>query len=180
MTSEEHADMKYVEHSGKSIEAGRKDIEDIEQKMRVLGNQPLMKDQPNTATAERLDEGRTVSQLQSWVGSLKRGIMSAMEFAAEWRKVESPEEFDIEIYSDFEAVVLGGTDKDHILKARQSREITRERYLREAKRRGIYSQDMEPADEAKLVAEEDTDNLKSFMPEEEGLEIDEDLEIDEE
>ncbi len=178
LTSEPDADMKYIEHSGKSIEAGRKDLEDIEQKMRVLGNQPLMKDMPNTATAERLDEGRTVSQLQSWVGSLKRGIMAALELAGEWRKVDLPETTEVDIYSDFEAVILGGGDKDHILKARQSGDITRERYLREAQRRGIYSQDMDPVEEAKLADAEDTNDLKNLLPEEE--EIDEELELEDE
>jgi len=180
LTSEPDADMKYIEHSGKSIEAGQKDIEDIEQKMRVLGNQPLMKDMPNTATAERLDEGRTVSQLQSWVGALQRGIRRALELAGEWRKIELPEETEIEIYSDFEAVVLGGGDKDHILKARQSGDITRERYLREAQRRGIYSQDMDPEEEAKLASAEDANNLKEFLPVEEEEEFEEEIEEGEE
>ena len=179
LVTDKDADMKYVEHSGKSIEAGQKDIEDIEQKMRVLGNQPLMKNLPNTATAEKIDEDRTVSQLQSWVRALVRGIRQALELACEWRKIDPPEDMGIEIYSDFEAVVLGGADKGHILKARQSGEITRERYLREAQRRGVYSEDMDPEEEAAAAGAEETNDLESLLPEEKEIE-DEELEEEDE
>ncbi len=33
---------------------------------------------------------------------------------SEWRNVKPLETMAVEIYSDFEAVVLGGTDKEHI------------------------------------------------------------------
>ena len=167
LTTNETADMKYVEHSGKSIEAGQKDVEDIETKMRILGNQPLIKDLPDTATAERIDETRTVSQLQSWVRSLENGILQALKFACEWRKIDPPKTMGVEIYSDFEALVLGNTDKDHILKARELGEITRTRYLKEAQRRGIYSQDMKPEEEAKEIDEQSTNELKNLLSDEE-------------
>ena len=173
LTDKENADMKYVEHSGKSMEAGQKDIEDIEQKMRVLGNQPLMKDLPNTATAERLDEGRTVSQLQAWIRALERGIMQVLKLACEWRKVTPPDDMKVEIYSDFEAVVLGGSDKKLLLDMRQGTggpQITRERFLREQKRRGVFSQDMDPEEESKAVESEEVDNLKNSL---EGLDEEE-------
>lgn len=171
----EHADLKYVEHSGKSIAAGQTDIEDIEHKMRVLGNQPLIKNIPNTATAERIDEDRTVSQLQSWVRSLEQGIKQALEYACEWRKVTPPEAMAVEIYSDFEAVVLGGGDKELLLKMRSADEITSERFLKEEQRRGVFSQDMDPEEEAKQIATESADELKNLISEE-NLKSDEDLE----
>lgn len=176
LTAEEHGDMKYVEHSGKSIETGQKDIEDIEQKMRVLGNQPLMKDLPNTATAERLDEGRTVSLLQSWVKSLERGIGHALQMACEWRNITPKETMAVQIYSDFEAVVLGGSDKELLLKMKQDGCITTVRLLKEEQRRGVFSEDMDPEEEAQAALEEDNDNLKDLMPDDE---IDEET-IDEE
>lgn len=163
------ADMKYVEHTGKSIEAGQKDIEDIEHKMRVLGSQPLMKTIRDTATAERIDESRTISQLQAWIGALERGIMQALEYACEWRQIPVPETMNIEIYNDFEAMVLGSGDKDHILKARQAGEITRERYLKEAQRRGIYSVDMDAEEEAKAADAESINDLENLLPEEKEL-----------
>ncbi len=163
-TGSEAADLKYVEHNGKAIEAGQKDIEDIEQKMRVLGNQPMMKEMPDTATATRADESRTISQLQSWVKSTEKGLRQALEIACEWRKIEPPETMAVEIYSDFEAVVLGSGDKELLIKMEQNGNITTERLLKEQKRRGVFSPDMEPEEEAKAAQQESNDELKSFLP----------------
>jgi len=166
----QHADLKYVEHSGKSIESGQKDIIDIECKMRILGDQPLIKDIPDTATAEAIGENRTVSQLQSWIHALERGMIQALKFVCKWRDITPLETMAIGIYSDFEALVAGSGDKEHILKARQSGEISRERYLKEAKRRGVYSQDMDPEVEAEAAGKEDNDELKNLLPDEELIE----------
>jgi hypothetical protein len=176
----EHADLKYVEHTGKAIESGRKDIEDIETKMRVLGNQPLIKETPNTATAEKLDENRTVSQLQSWVRSLETGINQALKTACEWRKVTPSADMNVEIYSDFEANILGGTDKELLLKMREAGEITGERHLREQQRRAVLSQDMDPALEAEAAAKESASDLKNFLPDEEEFEEEPPDELEEE
>jgi len=170
LTTETEADLKYVEHTGKSIEAGAKDIEDTENKMRVLGNQPLMKVIPSTATADRIDESRTVSQLQSWIRALERGMKQVLITACEWRKVQPHEDLAVNIYSDFEAMVIGSGDKDHLLKARQSGEITRERYLRETQRRGVYSLDMDPEEEAKAAEAEESANLQNLLPVDDNLE----------
>jgi hypothetical protein len=174
LVESDEADMKYVEHTGKAIEAGQKDIEEIEQKMRVLGNQPLMKVIPNTATAERIDEGRTVSQLQSWINSLQLGIKQALKLACEWRKIESSaDNIEVDIYSDFEALVLGGGDKDLLLKVRKAGEITRERFLRECQRRGVFSQDMDPEVEAKLLDDEEGRGLENYLVDEQNEEEEE-------
>lgn len=180
LVESESADMKYVEHTGKSMEAGQKDIEDIEYKMRVLGSQPLMKASQNTATAERIDESRTVSQLQSWIGALERGIKQALEFACEWHKTAVPETMSVAIYNDFEAMILGSGDKDHILKARQAGEITRVRYLKEAQRRGVFSIDMDVEEEAKAADAEEVNSLENLLPEEELEPDDEELDVEEE
>ena len=142
--------MKYVEHTGASIEAGAKDIEDIEVKMEVLGQQPLMRSTSlSTATAKRIDESRNVSQLKSWVTSLEKGLLQVIDMACEWRKIEKPETTKIDVFSDFEVAMSGATDKELLLKARMEGEITGERFLREEQRRGVFSGDMDPEEEAR-------------------------------
>ena len=163
LTSSTDADLKYVEPTGKGIEAGQKDIEDIEQKMRVLGNQPMIKNVPVTATTDRIDESRTVSQLQAWVVSTERGVLQALRLAAEWRKIDPHETMAVDIFHDFEATVLGGGDKDLIHKIRQSGDITRETMLREEQRRGVFSEDLDPEEEAKAAGDEDIENLNNFV-----------------
>ncbi len=178
LVESDKADMKYVEHNGKAIESGQKDLEDTEHKMRVLGNQPLMKKVRDTATAEKIDESRTVSLLQAWIGSLQRGMNEVLKLACEWRKVTPAETMGVNIYSDFEAAVLGGTDKELLLKMRQAKEITSKRFLTEEQRRGVLSLDMDVDDESEAVEAEavDRDNLESLLledsPEEDLLEED--------
>jgi len=164
LTTDTNADLKYVEHTGASIEAGAKDIEDIEIKMEILGQQPLMRSTSlSTATAKRIDESRNVSQLQSWVRSLERGLLQAIEMACEWRKIEMPETTKIDIFSDFEVAISGSTDKELLLKARTEGEITRERFLREEQRRGVFSGDMDPEEEAKAAEKESVDDLSNYI-----------------
>jgi len=161
LTSATDAELKYVEPTGKGIEAGADDLEDIEQKMRVLGNQPMVKNVPVTATTDRIDESRTVSQLQAWVVSAERGILAALQLASEWRRIDPPETMKVDIFHDFEATVLGGGDKDLLSKMREKGQITNELMLREEQRRGVFSEDMDPEEEAKAVADEDIVNLEA-------------------
>ncbi len=161
LTASIDAELKYVEPTGKGIEAGAADLEDIEQKMRVLGNQPMVKNVAVTATTDRIDESRTVSQLQAWVVAAERGILHALELASEWRKIDPPDSMQVDIFHDFEATVLGGGDRDLLLKMRESNQITGETLLREEQRRGVFSEDMDPEEEAKAAADEDIATLEA-------------------
>ncbi len=161
LTTSETASLSYVEPTGKGLEAGEKDLADLEDKMRVLGNQPMVKNVAVTATTDRIDESRTVSQLQAWVVAAERGILHALELASLWRKIEPPETMQVDIFHDFEATVLGGGDKDLLLKMRESNQITGETLLREEQRRGVFSEDMDPEEEAKAAADEDIATLEA-------------------
>ncbi len=161
LTTSETASLSYVEPTGKGLEAGEKDLADLEDKMRVMGNQPMVKNVAVTATTDRIDESRTVSQLQAWVVAAERGILHALELASLWRKIEPPDTMQVDIFHDFEATVLGGGDKDLLLKMRESNQITGETLLREEQRRGVFSEDMDPEEEAKAAADEDIANLEA-------------------
>ena len=82
----------------------------------------------------------------------------------------------VEIYNDFEANILGGTDKDLLLKMRQAGEITAERFLREMQRRAVISQDVDPAEEAIAAAKESNENdIDQFLtPVDDEKDLDED------
>jgi len=80
--------------------------------------------------------------------------------------ITPPETMGVNIYSDFEALIMGDTDKELLLKTRQAGEITRERFLREEQRRGVFSVDMDAEEEAKAVEIESVNDLKNFLPEE--------------
>ena len=142
------AKLTYVEHTGKAIEAGRKDLQDIEEKMEIVGQQPMMRTQPQTtATAKRVDETR---------------------------KFELSESFAINIYSDFEAVLLGASDKELLLKMRQVGELSMETHLREQQRRGTLSTDVDIEEEVEAIGADSKNELENFItPEDDDVDFDE-------
>jgi len=161
-----NADLKYVEHSGAAIAAGAKDVEDIEIKMEVVGQQPLMRSAPlSTATAKKIDESRNLSQLQSWIRELERGLLGILKMACEWRKIEPPETMKVDIFSDFEVSLYGAEDKPLLLQMRQAGEISSERFLREEQRRGVISGDVDIEEEVEAIDGEDVESLKKIADE---------------
>jgi hypothetical protein len=100
------ADMRYVEHTGAGIEAGRHDLESLESKMRVLGNHPLESGsapvgRQETATGRRMDEERTMSALQSWVRREELALGEATGFAHVWVAEEQSEDLRYNIHDQF-------------------------------------------------------------------------------
>ena len=78
------ADLKYVEHSGKGIEAGRNDLKDIEERIQFLGLEAMMK-RPGggdiTATQSAIDSSESNSSLgmisQELENTLERMVVLA-------------------------------------------------------------------------------------------------------
>ena len=79
------ADMKFVEHSGAAITAGRQDLTDLEDQMAIMGLDLLMRQTgPVTATARRLDSLQNHAALAAMVRHLEDGLSRALRMAARW------------------------------------------------------------------------------------------------
>lgn len=79
------ADMKFVEHSGAAIAAGRQDLSDLEDQMAIMGLDLLMRQTgPVTATARRLDSLQNHAALAAMVRHLEDGLCRALQMAARW------------------------------------------------------------------------------------------------
>lgn len=151
----EKADLKYVEHSGKGLQAGREDIQDIEARMEVLGLQPLIKQTGNqTATGKAIDEAKSQSRMQAYVRAVEDGLERAYKFAAKWVKVVLPSDFKIDIFSDFGIGLKAKEDIDALLKSRLAKQITHETFLREIQRRGLISETVDVEKEIESLKDE--------------------------
>ena len=145
------ADMKYIEHTGKAIEAGSKDLASLEEQMRVLGAEIFMgqsKDR-QTATARQLDSIEAMSLMQLTTRSVLRMIKDAYVIAGMWLGVDA---------SDV-TVQLGQTAPSEpnptaAIVSMKDLPLTNTQLFEEAKRRGIISPDAK-YDEAALKAERD-------------------------
>jgi len=155
VTTNPEADGKYIEHSGASVDSCRQGVLDIEERMVVLGLEPLLsKPGDQTATGQSIDESKSQSCLQSWIRSLAKALRNAYEVGAKWIHAVLPEEFDVVIYSDFGISVRASQDIDALIRMRQAREIDRMTFLREVKRRGIVAENTDIEEIASAVEAE--------------------------
>ncbi len=135
------AKVTYVEHSGKAIEAGAKDLDKKEERMMILGLQPFIQRKGNqTATGQSLDESRANSDIQAWVMSLEDLLYRAYMMAAEWISIVMPVNFKIDVFNDFAVLLRAMEDIANLIKMRQASELSRVTFLREIKKRGLLSE----------------------------------------
>lgn len=145
-----------VEHTGKAIEAGEQDLKRLEDRMEVLGAQPLMESSAdNSATGDLLHEGKNRSSMQRWCRNLENAIRGCYEDAATWIGKELPEDFGVDIFSEFSMLSGNPATLEFLHKCRQTGDLTRVTFLKEIKKRGALSADVDPeteADDAEMEA----------------------------
>lgn len=140
-TTNENADVKFVEHTGQAIAAGAKDLSDLKEEMVMLGLQPFTRTTGvTTATGQSIDESRANSDVQAWVMSLEDLLYNAYLMAAEWIKVTLPDDFKANVFNDFALWLRAVQDIEHLIKIRQAGELSRKTFLQEVRRRGLLSE----------------------------------------
>jgi hypothetical protein len=138
----EHADVKYVEHSGKAIEAGRVSILDLEDRMRQIGAELLVIKPGNITEAQTLaDNEPGMCDLQRIMESLEDGLDQALDLMGQW--VGEKNSGHVTLYKDFGATTLAEASAELLYKMRSSGSLSLETLLGECKRRGILSPDMD-------------------------------------
>ena len=154
------ADVKYVEHTGKAIGAGEEDLKKLEDRMEVLGMQPLVeKKADQTATGVLTNEGWKSSDILAWVESSEIGMLAAWMYAFAWMGREPPKDFDFNIYSDFSVGIGRGEDFNQLHELRKNGDLTRKTILKEAKRRGMLAETVDVDAEDEAVSQEAADSL---------------------
>ena len=142
------ADLKYVEHSGAAMEAGRQDLLDLEARMAVVGADLLLK-RPGvmTATQRILDEGAADSQLAAIALEFQDGLERAFGFAARWMGFGGDAGGSLSVNREFGTHLRDPSELDLLLRARLNGDISHETFVRELIRRGVLPEDIDPADE---------------------------------
>lgn len=147
-----------LEHTGKSIEAGRNGLRDIEERMELLGMKPLIERVgSSTATGVMVNEGGQLTLLQSWIRAEEAALTAAVEVEHELVTEKPDEEIAVNVFSDFHAAVAGQGDLDTLNKARDRKDVGRRRYLLELQRRGVIEEDAD-IDELIEEAEEEAES----------------------
>ena len=132
------AELRFVEHSGAAIAAGRQDLIDLEDRMAVLGLD-MLRHRPGetTATGRAIDAAQTHAALNGIVQTLEDGLGRAFRLAAGLIGYDAQAAGRIVISRQFPVRDDQAAEADLLLRARLAGEITSEAFLAEIARRGI-------------------------------------------
>jgi hypothetical protein len=146
MSEEEDADLRYVEHTGKAIEAGRTDILDLEEKMRQIGAELLVvKPGHRTVVQTLADNEAGTSALQRMVCDLTDAARLALQYLAEW--MGEKDGGHVTIFSDFGATTLAEASADFLIGMHKERALSDETLFNEIQRRGLINSELRWTDE---------------------------------
>lgn len=152
------AKVQYVEIEGASIEAGNKDLLHIEDQMLVMGADLLtLKPGNPTATAKAIDTSEKISDLQAIVIDLEFDMVRAFEMAASYLNAAIAEDILVTMSKEFGVTIKQREELDILLRSRQTNDISKERFLREVERRGVFADDFDLPAEVKLLEDEDVE-----------------------
>lgn len=155
-SSNEGSKFYYVEHQGKAIEAGAKDLASLEEWMASAGAEFLKRKPGNmTATGRALDSAESLSKVQAWVLDFEDCLSIALSYLSAW--MTNGTNFDggsVTLVSDFNIGETDSAELDALNKARERRDISRYAYLEEMKRRDILPETYDAELDAELLQEE--------------------------
>lgn len=151
------ADLKYVEHSGAAIAAGKDSLIDLQDRMRSTGAE-LISLQPayTTATQVSSDSEAAKSLLQQITENFEESAEECLDFMARWIKEEPTSE--VELYKDFGVAITG--DPSTLNSAVGVGTISKQTHFEELQRRDVLLADRQWEDEQKRVAAETQQDSK--------------------
>lgn len=129
-------DMKFVEHSGAAIGAGRESLQDLEEQMRLLGAELLVKKASAlSATQANIDDRNEKSALQQMAMNLEDGLNLMFAYMADWIKTQNTG--TVSVFRDFSTFLGGDQTPAVLLNSATAGKISDQTYFEEMKRRGL-------------------------------------------
>jgi hypothetical protein len=150
----------YVEHTGKAIAAGRQDLLDLEETMAEYGA-VFLKKRPGgaSATARALDTAETTSPLQDMAIRFQSALQAAVRGLAAWMKIDPAKVGTFTINIDFDQNEFNQPAVDALGVARENKDISQDRYLKELHRYGVLGEDFDEDANKKELQKEQADDL---------------------
>lgn len=145
---------KYVEHTGAAIEAGRKDLEDLERQMAGYGAE-FLKKKPGgqTATARALDSAEATSDLAAMSGVFEDAIAQVLYITADWMRL-GVSGGTVDVVRDYDAYELNPAAVEFVKYLREKNDLSRKALIQFAKSHGFLPEDFDDeVDWAQIVEE---------------------------
>lgn len=150
---DKEADLKYVEHSGAAIGAGRDSLKDLEAKMQSYGTDMLENTGAvETATGRALQAGESNNKVAMVALNLASALVKMIGWFAYFSKVSEPD-FHVDINTEY-GINSAPEELTALTNARTMGDLSRDDYLQEIKRRGILRNEFSLADNADRIATE--------------------------
>lgn len=146
------SDLKYVEHSGKAIEAGMKELDSLEERIYLESLELINNSDSNTATSKSLDVSDANCSLQDLSLRLQDAITKVNNIMCDWEGIEA--KGSAIVSTDFGLHLRDGSESNILLKMRQNKSISIETFHREMKRRGLLSADFNSYTDINLLKTE--------------------------
>lgn len=148
------AELKYVEHTGEAINAGKQQLDDLKEEMRQSGASMLVL-QPGEITATQVEHEAAPARcaLERMVLMFEDSINLALSYTAMYIN-EANGGGTAKVFNDFGAATLAEASAELLLKSRVAGEISGETYFEELKRRGIVAPEKEYEEEQRRIQDE--------------------------
>lgn len=138
------SDLKFVEHTGAAIGAGRQSLQDIELRMQIYGYEMLAnRGAAETATGRSLQANENNSQIAAIAQGLQDALKKAFWFLGKFNLI-SDLQVDVSVCTDY-GVTISVEELNALSTARQMGDLSHDDYLKELKRRGILRADFDIA-----------------------------------
>jgi hypothetical protein len=149
-----HGECKFVEPAATSMKFLQEDIEKTKQDLRELGRQPLTAQSGNlTVITTAVAAGKSRSAVSAWALGLKDAAENALLITGMYLGVNGYEP-EVNVYTEFDDFTDGGADLTELGNARRAKDLSRETYWSELKRRKVLSPDFDAETEDERILNE--------------------------
>jgi hypothetical protein len=161
-TDDKEAKFYYVEHAGKAIEAGEKDLHNLEAQMAILGLEMLIKRATNTpGISKQIDAHDMNSQLQNMALKFEDFIAMTLFYMGTWMGLD--EGGTAGLNTDFN-LTKDATELQTLAQSVEIGALSVESYLVELKRRGVLDAELDVIKEALTAKTEAEAKIKLAKP----------------
>jgi hypothetical protein len=146
--------MEWVEHTGKSIEAGQGSLDSLEDQMRIAGAKLVEKEKSATKTVFQAedDAAQELSPLKTMAGQLEDAIDQILQFFAELTGAEKGGH--VTVNGNFDSDYIPEISIPALIQLNLAGKISDETLFSELQRRNVVSKDIKWAVEQAKIAEQ--------------------------
>ena len=162
-TSSPEGALTHVAPDPAALEKLFEDLANIVREMKEFGAAPFQDNSVAiTATAEAGSITRQTSDIKAWTTDEEDALEMIIRFCARWKKIEHKigKDLNVNIHHDYQPLIYGSTDLDHVEFAINNGMITKEQGNLEFQRRSVLSENMDAKKQVTLAAKEMADSIE--------------------